>query len=152
MKRYSYILISVGLIGAVSISIWAISQFFLPNIIPEEISSLWFLVFALIGVIAALAALKDFLEIFSSRKEETPEFEKTLKSTATKQEKNVIMLEYRIAVLEGVMEWMLRNGKYKEKITPSEMANIDTQALISVRHKFPDAEISFEGRWEDVRG
>ncbi len=58
-----------------------------------------------------------------------------------------IMLEYRIAVLEGTIEWMLSNGVFVKSIEPDEMEKIHAEALDLTKRRYPEAQIEFKGRW-----
>ena len=64
---------------------------------------------------------------------------------ATKEE---VMLEYRIAVLEGITDWMLSNGVFMKSIEDDEMKQIHTDALYITRRRYPGIEIEFKGRWQ----
>ncbi len=62
----------------------------------------------------------------------------------------MIKLEYRVAVLEGIVSWMLTNGVFVKSIEASEMESIHSQAVVFLQKRYPDAQIDikFEGRWE----
>lgn len=59
-----------------------------------------------------------------------------------------IKLEYRVAVLEGIVSWMLTNGVFVKSIEAEEMENIHSQAVNIIQNRYPDAQIELEGRWE----
>ncbi len=59
-----------------------------------------------------------------------------------------ILLEYRIAVLEGIVDWMLNNGVFVKAIEPEDMAAVHKKALELTRRRYPGAAIDFSGRWE----
>jgi hypothetical protein len=61
-----------------------------------------------------------------------------------------IKLEYRVAILEGIVSWMLTNGVFVKSIEASEMEDIHTTAVDLLKKRYPDAqiEIKFDGRWE----
>ena len=58
-----------------------------------------------------------------------------------------IMLEYRIAVLEGIIDWMLNNGVFVRSIEPDEMESVHNNALKQTRQRYPGVEISYTGKW-----
>jgi hypothetical protein len=64
--------------------------------------------------------------------------------------KEVIMLEYRISILEGIVEWLLTNGVVVKSMDTTEMKTIHQQAVNLLRQRYPEIQIDikFEGRWE----
>jgi hypothetical protein len=64
--------------------------------------------------------------------------------------KEIIRLEYRVAVLEGIVNWMLTNGVFVKSIESSEMEQIHGEAVDLLKRRYPQAQIDFrfEGRWQ----
>lgn len=61
--------------------------------------------------------------------------------------KEDVLLEYRVAVLEALTDWMLTNGVFNRAMETSEMADIHEQAVAVVRRRYPGAHVEFKGRW-----
>jgi hypothetical protein len=59
-------------------------------------------------------------------------------------------LEYRVAVLEGYIEWMFNNGLFIRSINSEEIAGIQEKAAQLVKRRFPDAEVEVAGVKSDV--
>ncbi len=53
-------------------------------------------------------------------------------------------LEYRVAFLEGYVEWMLKNGVFVRNIGQSEIDEIRQKATLVVRQRFPEAEVKLK--------
>ncbi len=53
---------------------------------------------------------------------------------------NAADLEYRVAILEGYIEWMLGNGLFVREIKQAEIEEIKQKATEIVRKRFPEAE------------
>jgi hypothetical protein len=63
--------------------------------------------------------------------------------------KEDIILEYRVAVLEGLVEWMLNNGMFDKGLDLEERENMHNAAMEYVKTKYPHVEISFEWSQKD---
>ena len=53
-------------------------------------------------------------------------------------------LEYRVAVLEGLISWLLSNAYLEQPLHASELSSIYKEAETTVRRRFPQVEISYE--------
>jgi hypothetical protein len=53
-------------------------------------------------------------------------------------------LEYRVAVLEGLVRWLLSNAYLDQPIEASDLNEIYRKAEVAVRARFPQVEISYE--------
>lgn len=58
-----------------------------------------------------------------------------------------VMLEYRVAVLEGVVDWLLKNGIFTKSLDGDEMKQIHEKAVQLVNRAYPNTEIEFKGAW-----
>lgn len=56
---------------------------------------------------------------------------------------SLVDLEYRVAVLEGALRWLLSNAYLTEPISEEELARIYWEAADTIREKHPDAEIDY---------
>ena len=53
-------------------------------------------------------------------------------------------IEYRIAVLEGTLEWLLENSVVVKSLSKEETNAIHKEAIEKVRKRFPEAQIGIE--------
>ena len=61
--------------------------------------------------------------------------------------KEDIMLQYRVAVLEDLVGWMLNCGTFSKEMNEHEMEEIHDSAVEAVRQRYPYVNIRFEGEW-----
>ena len=154
MKRYSYIILSITAILIMALIIWGVTSLVEPSLtnISDKMSIIT-VVAAIIGVIGFLAGFKDILEFSRDVKLTVSDKSKNIEtaegirvSPIIQQSKENILLEYRIEVLEGLVEWLLKNGEYSQQIDSSVIDEIHRKALFTARRKYPEAEINIEGR------
>ena len=58
-----------------------------------------------------------------------------------------VLLEYRVAVLDGIVDSMLSNGVFTKSLESNEMEQIHERALLLVRRAHSDTKIELKGRW-----
>lgn len=58
-----------------------------------------------------------------------------------------IMLEYRAAELEGILDWALTNNLLVQDIKPNKIEEIQQQALEQVRRRHPEVHLQLKGEW-----
>ena len=58
-----------------------------------------------------------------------------------------VMLEYRVAVLEGIVDWLLNNAVVMKNLEPSEMEQIHEKAVELVNRAYPGTDVEFKGKW-----
>ena len=61
--------------------------------------------------------------------------------------KEDIMLQYRVAVLEDLVGWMLKCGTFSKELDEEEMKQIHDSAVETVRQRYPYVNIRFQGKW-----
>lgn len=61
--------------------------------------------------------------------------------------KHEVLLEYRVAILEGVFEWMLKNGVFVQVLEAGDMKRIHGQATEAVKRRYPNAHVKFTGKF-----
>jgi len=170
VKRNSFIgltiLVAVLAFGVV----FGVIALFNAGFTSPENAALLFVLGLVLGAIAFLAGFKDAIELFtlplrlrkeSSRSKEKAADDQVISRESApsssepssrvlllRQDKESVMLEYRVAVLEGIINWMLYHGKFSKNIETAEMEEIHKQALDLVRRRYPEAQISFEGKWQ----
>jgi len=54
-----------------------------------------------------------------------------------------IELEYRVAVLEGIVSWLLSNGVLTRPLASDDLSQIYGEAAESIRSRHPNADIAF---------
>jgi hypothetical protein len=59
-----------------------------------------------------------------------------------------IELEYRVAVLEGIVKWLLSNAVLSKALESDELSEIYSKAAETVRRRHPQAEIDI--KYEDL--
>lgn len=63
-----------------------------------------------------------------------------------------VLLEFRVAVLEGIVDWLLKNNSLPANITRQEIDKIDQYALESVKKHHPGVEMELIGQWAKGEG
>lgn len=64
--------------------------------------------------------------------------------------KGEVLLEYRVAVLEGVLGWMLKNGVVVKALGYKEMKKIHLHARALVKERYPDIHVEYTAKFAKV--
>lgn len=144
--------LSLVIVFILTIIIVVISIFIFPEWLSSSSTTALFIA-VLLGITALLASLKNVTEFIGYLKEEKPSSNSSLSKDQVrvpiKEPTENVLLEYRIAILEGTVEWLLTNGVFVKTIEQSEMEKIHNKAIELVRRRYPEAQIEFkEGRWQ----
>lgn len=154
LKTRSFAVATV-LIAILTVSLLIVSQSF------GETNTELYIAFgvAFVSLLAVLASLNDLTDFVSllgkdSAKNAAPDLVEqpdsarrdivqniTIYQDAAKQN---VMLEYRVEVLEGMIEWLLENGVVVKSLSEEETKAIQQEAIVKLRKRFPDAHIAIE--------
>ncbi len=99
---------------------------------------------ALAGILAFLSGLNDVVELVSRISESKKDELNGVSSDSQASGRENVAIEYRIAVLEGTLEWLLENSVVVKSLSEEETEAIHKGAIERVRKRFPQAQIGFE--------
>lgn len=85
-------------------------------------------------------------------KELQGEYIKNEETISELQKKQIILLEYQLAIVNGMAKWLLENGKFEKKILADETQQILKEALDQVQKDHPGVDINFDEPKQDTGG
>jgi hypothetical protein len=152
MKRKSFTWIAlIATIGTAILGflINYITSAILPAWSKDVSGSVALFIAALAVTLTLVAGMKDFLDLLNKSKEYNQVVSKEIRNFSySEEEKEKIILEYRVAVLEAKLDWILKNEVIKS-IPDLELRIIQRKALETIKKNYPEAEIKLEAGWQN---